>query len=81
MFVMRKVPQASRLADYLHRGVVLTCVGITLLGTMNLGMRVYNYYSTIKPQRDREAERLRLAEKEAGAVEADMTDAALPLKA
>lgn len=78
---MRKLPQASRLAEYLHKGFVLTCVGVTLFGTMNLGMRVYNYYSVIKPQRDREAERLSLAEKETGAVEVDMTDNALPLKA
>lgn len=78
---MRKLPQASRLADYLHKGIVLTCVGITLFGTMNLGMRVYNYYSVIKPQRDREEERLSLAEREASAVEVEMTDTALPLKA
>ena len=78
---MRKIPQVSRVVEYFHRGVVLGCVGITLLGTMNLGMRVYNYYSTIKPQRDREAERQSLKEAENSAAETEMNDIALPLKA
>ena len=66
---MRKISQVSRLVEYLHCGVVLGCVGITLLGTMNLGMCVYNYYSTIRPQRDMEAERQSLKETETSAAE------------
>lgn len=77
---MRKVPRAGRLGEYLHKGVVLACAGVTLIATTDLGLRVYNYYSVIKPQRNRE-EALRAAEEKARAAEADMTDSALPLKA
>lgn len=77
---MRKVPRAGRLGEYLHKGIVLACAGVTLFATMDLGLRVYNYYSVIKPQRNRE-EALREAEEKAKAAEVDMTDPALSLKA
>lgn len=76
---MRRLPRVSRLGEYLHKGFVLTCASVTLIATMGLGLRVYNYYSVIKPQRDRE-EKLRSAEEKANADEADMTDTALPLR-
>lgn len=76
---MRKVPRVSRLGDYLHRGFVVTCAAVTLFATMDLGLRVYNYYSVIKPQRDRE-EKLRMAEEKTSAAEADMTDSAQTLR-
>lgn len=77
---MRKIPRVGRLGEYIHKGFVLACAGVTLLATVDVGLRVYNYYSVIKPQRDREEE-LQKAKEKAIAAEANMTDTALPLQA
>ncbi|XP_062554342.1 uncharacterized protein LOC134219584 [Armigeres subalbatus] len=37
------------LLDKLHRGVVYTCMGLTLYGTYLLGHRVYRHFTVIKP--------------------------------
>lgn len=48
---MKKVPTSSIL-DKLHRGVVITCIGLTLYGTALIGHRVYRYFTVVKPQRE-----------------------------
>ncbi|XP_053659341.1 uncharacterized protein LOC128708389 [Anopheles marshallii] len=48
------------LFDRLHRGVVYTCMGLTLYGTYMLGVRVYRYFTVIKPAR--QAEELKMLE-------------------
>lgn len=48
---MKKVP-TKRLLDTLHRGVVYTCMGLTLYGTALIGHRVYRYFTVVKPQRE-----------------------------
>jgi len=40
----------NRILDSLHKGVVLACVGVTLCGSVLLGLRFYRYYTVIKPQ-------------------------------
>uniref|UniRef100_A0A1L8DZV1 Putative cytochrome oxidase c assembly n=1 Tax=Nyssomyia neivai TaxID=330878 RepID=A0A1L8DZV1_9DIPT len=57
---MRKVPKRDMLFDKLHRGVVWTCMGITVYGTYLLGVRVYRYFTVIRPaQQQRELEMLK----------------------
>uniref|UniRef100_A0A1B0CV88 Cytochrome oxidase c assembly n=1 Tax=Lutzomyia longipalpis TaxID=7200 RepID=A0A1B0CV88_LUTLO len=48
---MRRLPKKDLLFDKLHRGVVWTCMGLTLYGTYLLGARVYRYFTVIKPAR------------------------------
>ncbi|XP_050087494.1 uncharacterized protein LOC126572317 [Anopheles aquasalis] len=48
------------LLDRMHRGVVYTCMGLTLYGSYMLGVRVYRYFTVIKPAR--QAEELRMLE-------------------
>ncbi|XP_055693391.1 uncharacterized protein LOC129795885 [Lutzomyia longipalpis] len=48
---MRRLPKKDLLFDKLHRGVVWTCMGLTLYGTYLLGTRVYRYFTVIKPAR------------------------------
>ncbi|XP_026462982.1 uncharacterized protein LOC113365682 [Ctenocephalides felis] len=38
------------LLDRLHKGAVMACMGITVLGTLSLGFRVYQYFTDIKPE-------------------------------
>jgi Cytochrome oxidase c assembly len=47
---MKKIP-TSKILDKLHRGVVYTCIGLTLYGTALIGNRVYRYFSVVKPER------------------------------
>lgn len=55
---MKKVPSA-KILDKLHRGVVITCIGLTLYGTALIGHRAYRYLTVIKPERaDRELKML-----------------------
>lgn len=46
---MKKLPKRSILLDRLHKGFVVTCVGITLLGTVYLCASAYNYFVVYKP--------------------------------
>uniref|UniRef100_A0A1Q3FIC4 Putative cytochrome oxidase c assembly n=2 Tax=Culex tarsalis TaxID=7177 RepID=A0A1Q3FIC4_CULTA len=50
--------------DRMHRGVVYTCMGLTIWGSYMLGMRFYRYFTVIKPAR--QAEELRMLEAGAG---------------
>ncbi|XP_053696406.1 uncharacterized protein LOC128743769 [Sabethes cyaneus] len=56
---MRKQSK-NQLLDRLHRGVVYTCIGVTLWGSWVLGTRLYHYYTVVKPAR--RAEELRMLE-------------------
>jgi Cytochrome oxidase c assembly len=44
--------------DLAHRGVVVTCIGLTLYGSWLLSHRVYRYFTVIKPNRDLEESRI-----------------------
>lgn len=48
---IRKI-QKFKFLDLAHRGVVITCMGLTLYGTFLLGHRVYRYFTIIKPNRE-----------------------------
>lgn len=48
---MKKIP-TSKILDKLHRGVVITCIGLTLYGTVLIGNRVYRYFNVVKPHRE-----------------------------
>uniref|UniRef100_U5EQH1 Putative conserved plasma membrane protein n=1 Tax=Corethrella appendiculata TaxID=1370023 RepID=U5EQH1_9DIPT len=39
------------LYDRLHRGVVYTCMGLTVVGCYLLSCRVYRYFTVIKPMK------------------------------
>ncbi|XP_058446477.1 uncharacterized protein LOC131427370 [Malaya genurostris] len=54
----------NRLMDRMHRGVVYTCMGLTLWGTYKLGMGLYRHFTVIKPAY--KAEELRMLEAGAG---------------
>lgn len=43
----------NALLDRLHRGAVLTCLGVTVVGTLFLGTKLYYYYTVIKPERQK----------------------------
>lgn len=36
--------------DRLHKGVVVACIGVTVLGTVYLGLAGYDYFMVFKPQ-------------------------------
>uniref|UniRef100_A0A182QD97 Cytochrome c oxidase assembly factor 3 mitochondrial coiled-coil domain-containing protein n=1 Tax=Anopheles farauti TaxID=69004 RepID=A0A182QD97_9DIPT len=57
--IMKKQSR-NLLLDRLHRGVVYTCMGLTLYGSYMLGVRVYRYFTVIKPAR--QAEELKMLE-------------------
>ncbi|XP_055906385.1 uncharacterized protein LOC129941712 [Eupeodes corollae] len=40
--------------DKLHRGAVYACIGVTAYGTFLLGVRVYRYFTVIRPERQRQ---------------------------
>ena len=48
---MRKSPRPSVLLDKLHRGAVITCIGVTICGFVYGGYRWYNYFAVIRPAR------------------------------
>lgn len=51
---MKKSPINRRtILDKLHRGTVYACVGVTLCGTLLLGLRAYRYFAIVKPERQR----------------------------
>lgn len=54
---MRKTPN-YRFLDLAHRGVVVTCLGLTLYGSWLLGSKVYRYFTIIKPRRTEEEMRI-----------------------
>ncbi|KAG7176369.1 putative Cytochrome oxidase c assembly-containing protein [Homarus americanus] len=78
--VMRKLPRASRVADFLHKSFVVTCVGMTLFSMFIIGERTYSYFYVIKPRR-LEEERRKLAEEESKSFETEIPDIAETLKA
>lgn len=47
---MRKVPKASLIADYLHKGFVTACMAATVLGSSYMAYRGYVYVTVIRPQ-------------------------------
>jgi hypothetical protein len=57
--------------DRMHRGVVYTCLGLTAYGSYLLGLRVYRYFSVIRPQR--QAEELKMIQ--AGASDSSLDKA------
>lgn len=48
---MKKLPKRSILMDRLHKGTVIACISVTLLGTVYLGLAGYNYFMVFKPQK------------------------------
>ena len=48
---MIKRQARNKLFDSLHRGAVVTCVGVTLYGCFLLGLKVYKHFTVIVPQR------------------------------
>lgn len=38
--------------DKLHRGFVITCIGMTTYGMYLLGWRVHRYFTVIKPMKE-----------------------------
>lgn len=59
---LKKKPSVHIL-DRLHKGFVITCMGVTLYGTFLLGMRVYRYFTVIQPA-NKEAELRMIKERE-----------------
>jgi Cytochrome oxidase c assembly len=62
---MYRKPRASVFADFLHKGFVVTCVGVTVYGLYLIGMRAERYFSVIRPQqklRELEQQKSLLAE-------------------
>lgn len=49
--MMLKRRTRNRILDSLHKGVVLTCVGVTVCGCVLLGFRAYRYFTVVRPQR------------------------------
>ncbi|EFN76858.1 hypothetical protein EAI_16506 [Harpegnathos saltator] len=46
---LRKRQRRDRIYDKLHRGFVNTCIGVTLIGGVLLGYKVYEYFVYIRP--------------------------------
>ncbi|XP_019865079.1 uncharacterized protein LOC109594312 [Aethina tumida] len=52
---MKKTPSRnSALVDKLHKGFVLTCIGVTIYGFSMLGLKYYNYLTKTKPLLDQQ---------------------------
>lgn len=49
---MKKLPKSNYnyYLDKLHRGVVMTCIGVTIIGFTQFGVHLYYYFTKIKPQ-------------------------------
>lgn len=45
-----KRPIQSQLVDRMHRGFVYTCMGLTAYGGYLLSLRVYRYFTVIRPE-------------------------------
>ncbi|XP_011176801.1 uncharacterized protein LOC105208575 [Zeugodacus cucurbitae] len=60
--MQKKRVRVNNILDKLHRGVVYTCIGVTLYGTFLLGLRVHRYLTVVRPQR--QAEQLKAIEED-----------------
>ncbi|XP_054728138.1 uncharacterized protein LOC129237419 [Anastrepha obliqua] len=49
--MQKKRVRVNNILDKLHRGVVYSCIGVTLYGTFLLGLRVHRYLTVVRPQR------------------------------
>lgn len=52
--MQKKRVGVNNILDKLHRGVVYTCMGVTLYGTFLLGLRAYRYVTVVRPQKQLE---------------------------
>lgn len=52
--MQKKRINSNAILDRLHRGVVWTCIGLTLYGTYLLGARGYRYVTVVRPARQKE---------------------------
>lgn len=48
MLMRQKVK--NKLYDRLHKGTVMVCMGVTLIGFSYIGYFAYTYYTKIKPE-------------------------------
>lgn len=46
---MRRLPKTNVLLDRLHKGFVVTCIGVTAVATLYLSYSAYNYFAVYKP--------------------------------
>ncbi|KYN30875.1 hypothetical protein ALC56_14687 [Trachymyrmex septentrionalis] len=44
-----KKRKKERLFDRLHKGVVSVCMGVTVIGTLMIGYKVYEYFRYVRP--------------------------------
>lgn len=51
--IMQKIPKRTynKVLDKLHRGFVMTCMGVTLYGFTAFGIQMFHYFTKIKPQK------------------------------
>lgn len=49
---MKRLPKPRAFLDTLHKGFVLSCVGLTFYGLFLLGLRAERYFTVIRPQRE-----------------------------
>ncbi|XP_055374905.1 uncharacterized protein LOC129607757 [Condylostylus longicornis] len=47
--MLNKKVSRNQVLDRMHRGVVWTCIGLTLYGSYLLGLRVHRYFTVIRP--------------------------------
>ncbi|XP_011174532.1 uncharacterized protein LOC105206760 [Solenopsis invicta] len=45
----QKRKRKERLYDMMHRGAVRVCMGVTVVGSLLLGYKVYEYFRYIRP--------------------------------
>lgn len=48
---MKKTARNNLILDRLHKGVVVTCIGLTFYGCFLLSLRVHRYFTVIRPAR------------------------------
>ncbi|XP_050504372.1 uncharacterized protein LOC126883165 [Diabrotica virgifera virgifera] len=51
---MQKIPKRSALLDTLHKGFVLSCIGVTIYAGSLFAVRYYNRFIKLKPEKGQE---------------------------
>ncbi|KDR10027.1 hypothetical protein L798_15689 [Zootermopsis nevadensis] len=72
----------NQVVETLHKGVVLTCIGVTLYGCFLLGMRFHKYFTVTRPMKKIKEvdENKHLLQEGVDASEKDLKDNAPQLK-
>lgn len=82
--MFKRRPMRNKLLDNLHKGFVISCIGLTCYGLYLFGSRYYRYFTVVRPtikEKEAEEERNLLSEGKATPESSLLIDSASNLKA